>query len=395
VTPEPFAVAVDDDVLDDLRGRLRATRWFNDPTGGDTTLGVGPPRVRELVGYWADEFDWRLQERRLNTHPQFRVVLEGVPVHFQHVRGVGPDPLPLVLSHGWPWTFDAWSEVIGPLSDPGAHGGDPADAFELVIPSLPGFGFSTPAPARMTFVTAAELWHRLMTEVLGHPQYAAGGGDYGAILTAQLGHAHAADLVGIYLAHPFPPTTFSGARPWDVTGGSDTMPAEAVRAFVPHVALHTLEPHTLSVALHDSPAGMLAWLLARWDAWCDGPSAEEVFGVDRLLTAATIWWSTGSIASAARWWHDLSRHPWTPRHDRTPLVEAPAGITFLGGENPPGIATSQRVEAFLASPQAQLFQPVYLAAHERGGHFAPAEHPQAVIDDVRATFRALRSRPSE
>lgn len=400
--PERFGVHIDDAVLDDLRQRLRNTRWPADLENEDWRYGVNAEYLRELCRIWAEDFDWRAAEAAINRFNHYRVRVDGHPIHYMHVPARGPAPIPLILTHGWPWTFWDMHRVAGPLSDPGAHGGDPADAFDLIIPSLPGFGFSTPSPhAGMNFWKTADLWHRLMTEVLGHTKFAAAGGDWGAMLTSQVGHKYAADLYGIHIAHALPPTFFSHERPWDVTAGQmippDASPElrEAYAAFqrrlAAHVAVQVIEPQTLAYGMHDSPAALLAWLLQRWRGWGDTRHGEAAaFPVEQMLTNATIYWATDSFVSSARFYADAAHHPWTPSHDRMPMVEAPTGITFLGGENPPGTTVANRIVAFRAGPRAHLFNLHHLKAHERGGHFAHFENAPALVDDIRATFRALR-----
>ncbi len=402
----PWKLTVADADLDELRRRLRATRWPSDVDPDDDYYGTTVSYLRELTDYWAEEFDWRAAESAINEFSHHRALVDGVPVHFIREPGRGPAPIPIILSHGWPWTFWDWHKVIRPLSDPGAFGGDPADAFDVIVPSLPGFGFSTPeAGPDMTFWKAADLWHTLMTRELGYRRYAAGGCDFGALVTGQLGHKYADQLYGVYLGHAIHLDLFQGERPWDITGytGGVTLPdgldpdmrrrlLRYRQRLVPHVAVHMLDAQNLSYALSDSPVGMLAWILCRWTKWsaCGG-DVESVFPRDHMLANATIWWVTNSITSSIHWYANTHRYPWVPSHDRKPVIEAPMGMSFLGGENPPGLRTEDRVEAFLARPgQLDWYHPVYLKAHEAGGHFGPWENPQAVVEDVRATMRELR-----
>lgn len=400
-TPQPFAVAIGDAVLDDLRARIRRTRWPIDPGNADWRYGVRADRLQRLTTIWAEEFDWRAVEADINRHPQFRATIDGQPIHYLRIPGRGPSPMPLILTHGWPWTFWDMRRMFEPLTDPAGHGGDPTDAFELVVPSLPGFGFSTPlAREGMNYWRTADLWHRLMTEVLGFRRYGAAGGDWGAMISAQIGHKYAGFLYGIHLAHALPPDFFSHERPWDVTAGQSIPPgSEALRdawsayqrRLAAHVAVQVIEPQTLSYAIHDSPVGLLAWLLQRWRGWGETPEgADSALPVEQMLADATIYWATDSFVSSARFYADAMHHPWSSSHGRTPMVEAPTGITFLGGENPPGIGTADRVAAFRAGPRAGSFNLHHLAAHATGGHFAHFENPDALAGDIRGTFRTLR-----
>ncbi len=399
---EQTPIHVSDEVLEDLRRRLTSTKWPLDVGNEDGYYGVRRSYLQELVEYWADGFDWRAAERGINAYEHYRVDVgpDAVPVHFMRKPGVGPNPKPLILSHGWPWTFWHWSKVIDQLADPGAFGGDPADAFEVIVPSLPGFGFSTPLTRPdMNFWKIAEVWHSLMTEVLGFSRYAAAGCDVGALVTGQLGHKYADELYAIHIGSALKLDFFNGDRAWDLSGGRplpDGLPAD-VRAqlvswekrFAVHLAAHVLDPSTLGFALADSPVGMLAWILARWDHWSDNDGdLEKVFSKDDLLTHAMIYWAGNAIETSIRTYANNNRYPWTPSHDRTPVIEAPTGITFVGFENPPGITTpSERVAHFLASDRAAWYNHTNITAHPHGGHFIPWEVPTEYVEDLRRTFR--------
>ncbi|WP_233525856.1 epoxide hydrolase family protein [Actinomadura spongiicola] len=398
-----WPIRVPDAVLVDLRARLDSTRWPDDVGNDDWYYGVNRAYLQELVGYWRDGYDWRKAETAINAYEHHRVGVDGVPVHFLRRAGVGPAPVPLILTHGWPWTFWHWSKVIDPLADPGAHGGDPADAFDVIVPSFPGFGFSGPLPNHpdMNYWKVADLWHTLMTGVLGHERYAAAGCDVGALVTGQLGHKYADELYGIHIGSGLRLDFFNGDRAWDFSGGRpipDGMPAD-VRAqvvafdkrFAAHLAAHVLGPSTLAYGLSDSPAGMLAWILQRWVSWSDNDGdIESVFSKDDLLTHAMIFWVTNSIGTSIRTYANNNRYPWTPSHDRWPVVEAPTGITFVGYENPPGVSTADRVRHFLDSDRAAWYNHVNLTVHDKGGHFIPWEIPGEWVDDLRRTFRSLR-----
>ncbi|MET7279580.1 epoxide hydrolase family protein [Kribbella sp. NPDC005582] len=394
---EPTPIHVPDEVLDDLRYRLRNTKWPLDTGNDDGFYGVRRTDLQPLVDYWADGYDWRAAERAINAYDNYRVDVGGVPVHFLHKPGVGPAPIPLILSHGWPWTFWHWSKVIDQLADPAAYGGDPTDAFDVIVPSLPGFGFSTPTSPDMNFWKIADVWHELMTGVLGHQKYAAGGCDVGALVCGQLGHKYADELYGIHIGSGLKLDFFNGDRAWDLSGGNplpDNLPPAIhdgiiafERRFAAHLAAHVLHPSTLGFSLADSPAGMLAWILERWQSWSEG----DPFTPDDILTHATIYWAGNAIDTSIRTYANNNRYPWTPSHDRHPAIEAPTGITFVGYENPPGITTPEaRVNHFLASDRASWYNHTNLTAHPRGGHFIPWETPTEWTTDLRTTFRPLR-----
>ena len=399
----PTPIDVPEEVLTDLRRRLELTRWTDDAGNQDWYYGVDRAYLQELVDYWRTDYDWRAAEAAINAYEHYRVQVEGVPVHFMRRPGVGPNPTPLILTHGWPWTFWHWSKVVDPLADPAAHGGDPAEAFEVIVPSFPGFGFSTPLPDNpdMNFWKVADLWHTLMTRTLGYERYGAGGCDVGALVTGQLGHKYAEELYAIHIGSGQKLTLFNGDRAWDLSGGRpipDGLPADIhaqivalEKRFAVHLAAHTLAPSTLAHALSDSPAGMLAWILERWVNWSDnGGDVETVFTKDDLCTQATIYWATGSIGTSIRTYANNHRYPWTPSHDRQPAIEAPTGITFVGYENPPGVSTDRRVRHFLESDRAAWYNHVNLNAHDHGGHFIPWEIPDQWVDDLRRTFRDRR-----
>ncbi|MFX0575385.1 epoxide hydrolase family protein [Nocardia nepalensis] len=400
---QPTPIHVPDEVLADLRQRLALTRWPDDAGNDDGYYGVDRGYLQELVEYWHREYDWRKAEAAINAYEHYRVDVDGVPVHFMRKPGVGPNPVPLILTHGWPWTFWHWSKVIDPLADPGAYGGDPADAFDVIVPSFPGFGFSTPLPNNpdMNFWKVADLWHTLMTRTLGYEKYAAAGCDVGALVTGQLGHKYADELHAIHIGSGQKLTLFNGDRAWDITGGRpipEGLPddvyariIELEHRFGVHLAAHVLEPSTLAFGLSDSPAGMLAWILQRWMRWSDdGGDIETVFPRDDLLTHAMIFWATNSIGTSIRTYANNNRYPWTPSHDRQPVIEAPTGITFVGYENPPGVTTDRRVQSFLAGDRAAWYNHVNLTAHDRGGHFIPWEIPDLWTEDLRRTFRGRR-----
>lgn len=391
---KPFTVSVSNDVLDDLRHRLERTRWAPDFANDDWKYGVNGAYLRELVNYWLTDYDWRYWEGRINSFSHFKTEIEGCPIHFIREPGRGPNPIPLILTHGWPWTFWDYNQLIRPLADPASFGGDPADAFDVIVPSLPGFGFSTPLDQPgMNYWRAADLWQKLMTEVLGFPRYAAQGGDWGALLSTQLSHKYAKSLYGIHITTIVPLTAFTNDRPWDLTGGQglpDDMPADMRRAMLrleqraaSHVTAHMLDPQTLAYGIHDSPVGLLAWILERRRAWADcGGDVERSFTRDHLLTTVMLYWVTQSFVTSVRFYAEANHNPWTPSHDRVPPYEAPAGISLMAND-PVAIPDPRLLEAY--NLHYQNHQP-------KGGHFAPAEVPEAIIADIRATFRDLRTR---
>jgi pimeloyl-ACP methyl ester carboxylesterase len=382
---EPFQVAIPDADLDDLRARLERTRWSPEYANDDWRYGARGDYLRELVAHWLTRFDWRAQERAINAVAQFRTSIDGIPIHFVHVRGKGPRPIPLLLGHGWPWTFWDLKKVIGPLSDPAAHGGDPGDAFDVVVPSLPGYAFSTPLTVPgINFWRTADLWVQLM-ERLGYPRFAAQGGDWGALVAAQLGHKHADRLIGVHLHFCTPLTAFAGRLLDASEYGDEPHLFEHNTRFQRdergYASIQSTRPQTLAHALDDSPVGLCAWLVEKRRSWSDcGGDVERVFTRDELLTTVCLYWLTRSFGSSARFYYETAHHPWRPSHDRQPVVEAPTGVARF----PRDVIVMPRrwIERYY-NLQRYTEMP-------RGGHFAPMEEPALLVDELRSFFRPLR-----
>ncbi len=381
----PFRVDVPDEVLNDLHARLKRTRWADDFANESWQYGTNTAYLKELVAYWIEVYDWRKQERAINAYPQFRTEIDGVPIHFIHVRGKGPNPKPLILSHGWPWTFWEYRKVIDPLSDPGAHGGDRADAFDVVVPSLPGYGFSTPLRTPgVNFWRTSGLWVKLMEE-LGYTRFAAHGADWGALISADLGHRYPARMMGVHFTMMLPLDLFSGGTPAPEDYDADEAPiATGLQNFFAaesaYSALQSTKPQTIAVALNDSPVGLLSWIVEKLRSWsdCHG-DVETRFSKDDLLTTVMIYWVTQSYGTSARYYYEAAHNPWKPVHGRMPVVEAPTGISVLPAE-------------FASAPRrwVQRYYNLKQKRHQAsGGHYGAWEEPEAIITDVRDFFRML------
>ncbi|MCW1428320.1 epoxide hydrolase family protein [Novosphingobium sp. JCM 18896] len=385
---DPFRIDVPQAVLDDLHDRLARTRWTADFANDQWAYGANAAYVRELAEHWRERYDWRAREAMMNAFPQFRTTIDGVPVHFIHVKGKGPNPVPLLLNHGWPWTFWDFHKVIGPLTDPAAHGGDPADAFDVIVPSLPGYGFSTPlTKTGQNFWTTADLWVELMTR-LGYDRFATQGGDWGAFISAQLGHKHADRVIGVHLHTPAPLDFMTAMRPPDP---ADFAPEEAellqksahmMAEEVGYFMLQRSKPQTPAVGLNDSPAGLLAWIVEKRRSWADTQGeVERRFTKDELIDTVMLYWVTESYHTSARYYYEAAHNPWTPSHDRMPVVEAPVGIPILPAE--------------LTVPTRKWAERYYNLQHwtrlPEGGHFAPMEVPDLLVADIRTFFRGLRA----
>jgi pimeloyl-ACP methyl ester carboxylesterase len=385
----PFEIAVPDDALDDLRARLDRTRFADDFGNDDWSFGVPGDYLHAVIDHWREQFDWRAQEAALNRFSHWRADVRGVPIHFVHERGRGPAPMPLILTHGWPWTFWDYEQVIGPLVDPVAFGGDAGDAFNLVVPSLPGTAFSSPLRTTGIGVTAtARLWMQLMRDVLGYDRFAAGGGDSGAFVSAWLGHAHADHVIGVHLS--FPATVsmaaYASIRPGDYSEEEQSwlaQPAPRARGTAAHMAVHVEDPQTLAWAMNDSPVGLAAWLIERRRNWsdCNG-DVERRFSKDQLLTTVSLYWLTETFHSSVRFYAESFREPWPLVHDREPPIEAPTAVAVFPEE-------LLRVPRRFMERQANLARWTVMP---RGGHFAPAEEPDLLVEDIRAFFRPLRGR---
>ena len=382
----PIDIELDAAVLADLRARLLQTRW-PEPVGADSwDYGVPAAWLKDMIRYWAEEWDWHAEAARMNRHAHYQADVLGLPIHFLRAPGNGPDPLPLILTHGWPWSFWDFKDVIGPLSDPGAHGGDPTDAFEVIVPSLPGFGFSTPLRrAGVNLATIADAWVSLMRDVCGFDRFAAHGGDWGALVTGQLGHAHADAVVGVHLALSMLPGVDRGAiTAADYADDEQWMlqrDAQSLRTITSHVSVHSTDPQTLAYAMADSPAGTAAWIWERRRNWSDcGGDVETAFSRDHLCTTAALYWCTGAFTSAMRLYYEHFNHAWPLVHDRRPTVAAPTGFAVF----PKDVVHMPRK---IAEQHCDLRRWTVMP---RGGHFGAAEAPDLMVEELRAFFRPLR-----
>lgn len=389
--PTPLPIHVPDADLADLRDRLERTRWADDYANGDWSYGVERSWLQGMLRYWLDGYDWREHEARINRWPHYRVEVAGLPVHFAHIPGRGPDPLPLVVTHGWPWTFWDMRDLAELLTDPAASGGDPADAFDVVVPSLPGFGFSGPLRRPGVGVAViADAWAELMTGVLGYGRFGAFGGDWGAMVSGQLGHAHPDAVVGVELSM----ASLPGVSRRDIAAGDwagdeawmlERM-AESERLIRSHLAVHTCDPQTLAYGLADSPVATAAWLWERRRAWSDcSGDVLSVFSRDDLITNAAIYWLTGTTTTSLRLYFDHFNKPWVPAPGRSPGIPVPTGFAVF----PRDLVFLPRSTA---AAHCDLRRWTVMPA---GGHFGPAEQPGPLAAEIREFFRPLRpARPA-
>jgi len=391
----PFRIDIPQSDLDDLYDRLDRTRWSDHLPGVDGwDRGVPTSYLEELVAYWRNGFDWRACESRLNKIPQFVTDVDGQPIHFVHVRSAEPDAVPLVLTHGWPSSYVEFLDVLGPLTDPRAHGGDPATAFHVVVPSLPGFGFSTPLrhAGWGNLFRVAAAWAEVMSR-LGYERFAAHGGDVGAGVTGMLSVVAPHRLVG---AHTNGPTPYPFGPPLDTDGLADVDRARAERFNefqrdgLGYLHLQSTRPQTLAHLLTDSPAGQLAWIVEKFREWTDPAAAlpEEAVDRDRLLANASIYWFTRSGASSA---HITYEGMQAFRQ----FVEQHGGE---GGDPTAGLGVPTGVSVFAADVSIRsVVDPsgavAHWSEHDRGGHFPAMETPDLLVDDLRGFFGTLRPDP--
>jgi len=385
-----FQIEVPDEQVDDLRRRIAATRWPNSELVPDRSQGVQLATLQELARYWATEYDWRRCEARLNALPQFTTEIDGVEIHFVHVRSRHEDALPLIMTHGWPGSVVEMLDTVGPLTDPTAHGGNAEDAFHLVLPSLPGYGFSgTPTELGWDSGRIARAWAELMDR-LGYPRYVAQGGDVGADVTDAMGRQGPEGLVGIHVS------LLAGAL-----GLKDQLPAESEQERAALAAVNTFttdgfgyfleqqtRPQTIGYSLLDSPVGLAAWMLDHDTdsyqkisrAFVDGEPVGNLTR-DNVVDNITLYWLTGTGASAARWYWEFGRFLAAVGGQAPPPVTVPVGFTTFPGE----IWAAPRSWVEAVYPGLDYFNEV-----DRGGHFAAWEEPELFSAEVRAAFSSLR-----
>jgi pimeloyl-ACP methyl ester carboxylesterase len=375
---EPFSIHIEESVLSDLRTRIRNTRWPGRPPAAAWEQGMDLDYLAQVLAYWADEFDWRAQERELNGFDHFRAYLDGAGIHFVHERARGTNGIPLILTHGWPSTFVEYLAVVPLLTDPAGNGID-GPAFDVVIPSLPGYGFSErPARTGVNYRYIAGLWHDLMRG-LGYDRYGAGGTDFGAGVATFMALDEPEPLIGIHLSNlEIDPYTGPGSRPL----------SEAERDYLEQTRhwsesergykdIQSTKPQTLGYALNDSPAGLAAWILEKWRSWADsGGDLDGRFSRDLLLTILTIYWATGSITTSMR---DYFDNRWFEAPlGRDDFVRVPTAVAVFPNQFiPDGDPPREWAE--------RLYNLRRWTPMPSGGHFAPTEEPRLLARDI-ATF---------
>jgi pimeloyl-ACP methyl ester carboxylesterase len=374
---EPFRIAASDDQLDDLRRRLRATRFPERECVDDWSQGIPLAYVQDVCAYWAEKYDWRARESRLNRFPQFKTEIDGVDIHFIHARSPHENAMPLVITHGWPGSIVEFHKVIEPLTNPTAHGGESRDAFHVVCPSLPGYGFSgKPQRSGWNVQRIARAWSQLMPR-LGYRRYAAQGGDWGAMVTTSIGIQDPDNCLGIHLNMPIAP-------PDPATLGDLTEREKSALAGMQHYndwdsgysKQQSTRPQTVGYALTDSPAGQAAWILEKFWSWTDcAGHPENVLTRDELLDNVMLYWLPANAASSARlYWESFRTPPMEP-------ITIPVGCSIYPKEI---FRTSRRWA------EKRFARLVHFNELEKGGHFAAFEQPETFVREVRECFRKLR-----
>jgi pimeloyl-ACP methyl ester carboxylesterase len=377
---EPFQVPVDADSLHDLVGRLRRTRWPDRELTMDWSQGVPLQYLRDLCDYWAEEYDWTARAARMNRFPHFRTVIDGLGVHFIHVRSRHPGAMPLILTHGWPGSFSDFIDVIEPLVDPASFGGDPADAFHVVCPSLPGYGFSDkPTGLGWDHERIAGAWATLMNR-LGYNRYAAQGGDWGAAVTTALAVIDPSHVIGIHLTSVRGRPT--GEDLQDVTEREQEALDDVdryTRWDSAYLRLQATRPQTVGYGLVDSPVAQCAWILEKIWSWTDtGADPVAVLGADRILDNVMLYWLPATGASSARlYWEGVDR-----LSDSTATIDTPTGVSLFAKDiYRPSRRWAQRIYTDIR----------YWNELPVGGHFAALEQPTLFVDELRSFFGLLRA----
>ena len=385
----PFRIEIPQADLNDLHARLDRARWPDELPGAGWAYGIPLEYVRELAEYWRHAYDWRAAEARLNEWPQFTTTIDGANIHFAHLRSPEPGATPLIITHGWPGSIAEFTKITGPLSDPRAHGGDPADAFDLVLPSIPGFGFSGPTREtgweyRRVAAAFAELMRRL-----GYRRYGAQGGDWGSVISRELGRTHPGQVTGVHLT--VLPGSAADKKP-DERELAALSPAERERTMASwersrrwdrgstgYAAIQSTKPQTLAYGLTDSPVGQLAWIAEKFREWTDSTDRpEDAVERDQLLTNVMLYWLTGTAGSSARIYYERAHAPYWGSPPEPSAV--PTALAVFPREN--FIPLRHIAE--------QTNNIVQWTEFDRGGHFAAMEEPDLLVADVRAFFRKIR-----
>jgi len=383
MSANPFSIQIKQEVLDDLNYRLDHSRWPNQLKDTGWERGTETEYLRSLVSYWRNQFDWRKEEYELNSLSQFHCDVDGIDIHFVHEHGKGPDPLPIILTHGWPDSFIRYKKIIPYLTDPARYGGDPKDSFDVIVPSIPGFGFSGhPKQSGVNNYSISELWAKLMTDKLGYRKFAAGGGDIGSGITRYLALNHPDLLFGIHLTDIGILRNLITAQ--NLTGFSEEelqykkTAQEWMAQEGGYISIQSTKPQTLSYSLSDSPVGLAAWIIEKFRSWsdCKGDLRQR-FTVDELLTNIMIYWVTNTACSSTHLYYENTHSLPLMGH-----IDVPTGIALFRADllKPPKKWAEQNLNI------------IHWSNIPHGGHFTAMEEPELMADDIRSFFRQFRER---
>ncbi|MBL0745690.1 epoxide hydrolase family protein [Chryseolinea lacunae] len=374
-TPTPFKIEVPNEVLTDLSTRLKQTRWTDAPESSGWNFGTNPAYLRELVHYWQNQYDWRAQEAALNKLPQFKVTIDGVSIHFIHAKGKGKNPKPLILTHGWPDSFYRFYKVIPMLTDPASYGGNPDESFDVVVPSVPGFGFSDKV-AHNSDATAV-LWAKLMTEVLGYTSFVAAGGDVGSTITKSLANQFPSLVKAIHLTDVGYP---NGSEDWSTM----TAPEQEFGQFIQRwffsegafSLLQATKPQTVGYGLNDSPVGLASWMVEKFHGWSGSPeNLDDHFTKDEIITNVMIYWVTQTINTSIRTYALEAQAAWSGGLKSNQKVDVPTGVSLFPGEAPfPMEWVNRKVNTKRFNKMTT------------GGHFAALDAPQVFSKELADFF---------
>lgn len=392
VAVRPFSVSFSADAIKDLRDRIRATRWPDKETVADRSQGLRLAKIRALADYWATDYDWRKAEAALNVLPQFKTTIDGLDIHFIHVRSRHANALPLIVTHGWPGSVFEQIKIIGPLTDPTAYGGKAEDAFDVVIPSMPGYGFSDkPQEAGWGPERIAKAWDTLMKR-LGYKRYVSQGGDWGSVISDAMGRQAPAGLAGIHVNMPATiPADIANAlkngdpAPAGLSGKEKKAYESMNRLYTKgagYAGIMVTRPQTLAYGLADSPIGMAAFFYDKFDDWTNSNGdADKVLTKDEMLDDITLYWLTNTGGSSAQLYWENNNNNFNAVEQRTVEIKVPVAITVFPGE------IYQAPKSWTEKAYSNL---IYFHEADKGGHFAAWEQPQLFAEELRAAFKSLR-----
>ena len=385
---KPFKLNIENDILEGISNRLKTSRLPEDFGNSNWSYGTERSYLENLLEYWISDYDWKKTEKEINSFPNFICEINNIPIHFIHIKSSNKNSKPIILTHGWPWTFWDYKKIIRPLTNPEEYGGKKEDSFDVVVPSLPGFGFSTPLKKTgINFSNTADLWVSLMQDILGYDKFFAHGGDWGGLVTLQLGHKYSKIVPAVH-THTIINLDFFDSPPpneEDFAENEKNFHLQNLKFWEEghgYFQIQATKPQTLSYAINDSPIGLCAWLIEKRRDWsdCNG-DIESKFTKDDLINTTMIYWLSETFGTSARYYYEAAHNLWKPSHDRFPVVESATGFSVFEGD-------------IIFRPK-KLMEKANNLKHwnmfKNGGHFAPMEQPEIIIDEIRKFFYEYRS----